>query len=342
MTGSSIIAASAYDIGRIEEIYQIKSGLMHETYGVHSTGGKFVLQRLHPKLSTQEILNDYVRVTQHLSENGFLAPQVIATRTNQPIHLDLENRWWRMTSFVEGRTHEQVVDVNQSEEGAFILGRFHLGMSTFAHDFESAHPLHDTDGHLQNLMKALKDQQYEHLAPLVEQPADEIIKRLAEVRVPSGLPLRVVHGDPKISNVMFLETKAVGMIDLDTCNRHTVLVDLGDAVRSWCRDGYEDEVQQFHLDRFEAILRGYARSGSNLSTSEIDYLWMAGPMITLELASRFARDVMEDNYFAYNPDVYESRRAHNLARMNSMLFLAQDMLKKRDQMKRLIQNYFPS
>ena len=141
---------------------------------------------------------------------------------------------------------------------------------------------------------------------------------------------------------MFLETKAVGMIDLDTCNRHTVLVDLGDAIRSWCRDGYEDEVQQFHLDRFEAILRGYARSGSKLSNSELEYLWMAGPMITLELASRFARDVMEDNYFAYNPDVYDSRRAHNLARMHSMLFLAQDMLKKRDQMKRIIQNYFPS
>ena len=52
---------------------------------------------------------------------------------------------------------------------------------------------------------------------------------------------------------MFSGETAVGMIDLDTCNRHTLLVDLGDAIRSWCRNGYEDEVQQFHLDRFEGI-----------------------------------------------------------------------------------------
>ena len=139
---------------------------------------------------------------------------------------------------------------------------------------------------------------------------------------------------------MFNDALAVGMIDLDTCNRHTVLVDLGDAIRSWCRDGYEDEVQQFHLDRFEAILRGYAKSACPLSDDEVEYLWMAGPMITLELASRFARDVMEDSYFAYNSEIYESRRAHNLARMNSMIFLAKDMLKHKEAMRDLIKTYF--
>ena len=66
------------------------------------------------------------------------------------------------------------------------------------------------------------------------------------------------------------------MIDLDTCNRHTVLVDLGDAIRSWCRDGYEDEVQRFHIDRFEGILQGYADSGASLNRFEIESLWKAG------------------------------------------------------------------
>ena len=314
---------------------------MHETYGVVSDQGRFILQRLHPKLSTQEILNDYVRVTQHLALHGFLAPNVIATKNEASIHTDAMGRWWRLTSFVEGQTHERVVSVSQAEEGARILGTFHLGMAHFPHDFESAHPLHDTEGHLRNLKLALANPSYKDVAPMVAQQSAEIIGLLAEVRLPADLPLRVVHGDPKISNVMFNDVAAVGMIDLDTCNRHTVLVDLGDAIRSWCRDGYEDEVQQFHLDRFEAILRGYAKSACPLSDDEIEYLWMAGPMITLELASRFARDVMEDNYFAYNSEIYASRRAHNIARMNSMIFLAKDMLKHREAMQMLIKTYFP-
>ena len=54
---------------------------------------------------------------------------------------------------------------------------------------------------------------------------------------------------------MFEDSKSVGMIDLDTCNRHGVLVDLGDAVRSWCRDGYEDEYQNFHWIEFDSIIK---------------------------------------------------------------------------------------
>ena len=92
----------------------------------------------------------------------------------------------------------------------------------------------------------------------------------------------------------------MGLIDLDTCNRHTVLVDLGDAVRSWCRDGSEDEQQHFRIDRFEAILAGYSEDGLSLSRHEIDYLGQAGRTITMELASRFAKDVMVDEYFAYD------------------------------------------
>ena len=341
MLSSIISILSAYDLGTVVQTHKIQSGLMHETYRVVTDDNQFILQRLHPKLSTQEILNDYVRVTEHLAAHGFTAPQVLNTVDGLSIVLDENDRWWRLTSFVEGETHERVVSVQQAEEGARILGAFHLGMASFPYEFESAHPLHDTQGHLQNLIIALENPAYVDSAPLVNEQAEAIIRLLAEVRLPTELPLRVVHGDPKISNVMFSGETAVGMIDLDTCNRHTLLVDLGDAIRSWCRDGYEDEVQQFHLDRFEGILRGYAKSGCPLSKDEVDYLWMAGPMITLELASRFARDVMEDNYFAFNTALYESRRAHNLARMNSMIFLARDMLKKQNAMRTLIKAYFP-
>ncbi len=331
-----------FDLGEVIGCEVIESGLMHSTYKVQTSNNTdFILQRLHHKLSTQAILNDYVRVTAHLHEKGFSAPRVCQTIDGQDIFIDQEHRWWRLTTFVPGQTHERVSSVQQARQGAQILGAFHTGMLDFPFPFESAHPLHDTDGHLEGLAQALSNVEYSIHWHLVSDVSNQILDLMGQVRMPKGLPQRVVHGDPKISNVMFSESEAIGMIDLDTCNRHTVLVDLGDAIRSWCRDGYEDEVQRFHLDRFEGILDGYLKSGAGLSQPEIECLWMAGPMITLELASRFARDVLEDSYFAFDATNYPNRREHNLARMKSMLFLAQDMLAQRDAMKALIHSYFP-
>ena len=330
-----------FDLGQVTGCEVIQSGLMHSTFKVQTNESNFILQRLHHKLSTQAILNDYVRVTAHLHEKGFSAPRVCKARDGQHIFVDEDSRWWRLTTYVPGETHERVSSVEQAAQGAQILGAFHTGMLDFPFPFESAHPLHDTDGHLDGLTQALANPSYNAHWHLVSEVAKQIVELMSHVRIPTDLPQRVVHGDPKISNVMFLGPQAMGMIDLDTCNRHTVLVDLGDAIRSWCRDGYEDEVQRFHLDRFEGILDGYAKSGAGLNPSEVEVLWMAGPMITLELASRFARDVLEDNYFAFDEANYPNRREHNLARMKSMVFLAQDMLGQRDAMKALINRYFP-
>ena len=114
-----------------------------------------------------------------------------------------------------------------------------------------------------------------------------------------------MHGDPKISNVMFSGETAVGMIDLDTCNRHTLLVDLGDAIRSWCRDGYEDEVRSFiwidsrgYCVAMRRVVARFQRMRwTTLDGWSNDHLGTGG---------RFARDVMEGNYFAFNTALYES------------------------------------
>ena len=132
------------------------------------------------------------------------------------------------------------------------------------------------------------------------------------------------------------------MIDLDTCNRHSTLVDLGDAIRSWCRDGAEDERQRFHIDRFEAILRGYAAEGPALCEAELELLPTAGRLITLELACRFARDALEDEYFAFDAERYPDRPSHNRARMAGMLFLADDMRAHQDAMAELVRAHFPA
>ncbi len=331
---------AAFPIGEKAQITPIDSGLMHATYEIRTSTGHYALQRLHPKLSTQEIMSDYVAVTDFLASRGVEAPRLIRTKTKEPMFLDDTRNWWRLSSWVEGETLSRVSTPMQAEEGARILARFHLVMEEIDHDFASQHPLHDTASHLKKLETAVALHQGSQDLSSIEDSVSLILDRLPSLVLSSELPTRVVHGDPKISNVRFRNGRAVALIDLDTCNAHSLLVDLGDATRSWCRDGYEDENQRFHLDRFEAIVRGYSADGPSLASEEREALICAGPLITLELASRFARDVLEDEYFAYDPQRYPSRVAHNRARMQSMLFLEADMRSKMIEIETIVKRHF--
>ncbi len=331
-----------YELGEIQEYRRLYSGLMHATYIVDADRGRHVLQRLHPKLSTVEILADFEAVTHHLAAQHFSAPCLVHTREGERVVVDAENRWWRLATWVPGETKNKVQSTLEAEQGARALGRFHRAIAQIEHDFGSQHPLHDTRSHLSALIKAVENPAYAPHLATVQAEVDRILALLPTLIFPDELPQRVVHGDPKISNILFRGDEAIGLIDLDTCNRHTILVDLGDAVRSWCRDGGEDERQKFQIDRFEAILRGYAAEGPPLTPAEIEHLGAAGRLITMELASRFARDVLEDEYFAFDAERYPNRRAHNQARTRSMLYLADDMLAHRSAIESLVTRYFPT
>ena len=328
-----------FPIGRVQHVHKAPSGLMHGTFLVEAESGRYVLQRLHHKLATPEILADFRAVTEHLAAKGFLAPRLVATHDGEDV-AEEAGRWWRLQTYVEGETHDAVQSPAQAEEGARILARFHQAMQDIPHDFRSQHPLHDTEGHLGRLRAAAAKEDYaEHRAGVADEIA-AVDQQLSALLLPADLPRRVVHGDPKISNVLFQGPRAVALLDLDTCTRHSVLVDLGDAVRSWCRDGTEDERQHFLPDRFEGILRGYAAEGPPLAPAEKRHVGLAGRLITLELASRFLRDVLEDDYFAWDERRFPDRRAHNRARGRAMLYLANDMATWQREIDAMVAGYF--
>ena len=156
-----------------------------------------------------------------------------------------------------------------------------------------------------------------------------IAKELPETLLPSGLPTTIIHGDPKISNIIFKEGAGVCMIDLDTCMEHSALVDLGDALWSWCGLEGDNPENRFSLHKFEAAMQGYM-GVIPLSSDEQHYVYRAARMIALELASRFARDIIDDSYFGWDADRYPSRKAHNRARVLAMVNLEHDIVNKKD------------
>ncbi len=280
-----------------------------------------MLQALHPALATPEILADFEVVLAFLAKAKFPAPRLIPTLDRESF-VHENGRIWRLLSFVAGETLDHAPNYAQIEEAMALLGRFHDVMSLCNYAFLSRHPLHQTAQHLERLKQvfaqAPKSEKNGEVGALFRQ----ITSRAS--LLPPNLPVRIVHGDPKISNFRFANDQAVALLDLDTCTRHSVLVDLGDAARSMCATAPEDEVARFDPLAFGALCKGYHRERS-LTREEVALLPRVPAIIAWELAARFLTDYFEDSYFAFDAARYPSRKAHNWARAKGQAALAQSI-----------------
>jgi thiamine kinase-like enzyme len=167
---------------------------------------------------------------------------------------------------------------------------------------------------------------------------DFLKKELPRYFLPKNLPIRVIHGDPKVSNILFdSKGKAKAVIDLDTCNRRPLLVELGDAFRSWCGNEEDDPKNKFCLHMFQSAWGGYKKGADGLMISkERRLVPRCIGTITLELACRFLTDYFADNYFGWDSNRYQSRRDHNLARARGQIAQFLDYRKKLPKIEKIV------
>ena len=156
------------------------------------------------------------------------------------------------------------------------------------------------------------------------------------------LPIRIVHNDTKINNVMLdAETdRAVCVIDLDTVMPGSVLYDFGDMVRTMTSPAAEDEEDLektfMRMPMFEAVVQGYLETAKDFITPlEVSLLPFSGKLITLETGIRFLTDYLEgDVYFKTEKD------RHNLHRARTQLALVKSMEQQMPEMEKLCADVF--
>lgn len=170
---------------------------------------------------------------------------------------------------------------------------------------------------------------------------EEIATRLYRMQKAGTLQLRVTHNDTKPSNVLFDKNtlEHLSVIDLDTVMPGLVACDFGDAIRVIGSTGAEDEQDlskvALDMDKYEAFARGFVGTlCDSMTQAEKDTLALGAIAMTVECGIRFLGDYLDgDKYFRIHyPD-------QNLARAKAHLVLAQDMLKKLDEMQRIVYKY---
>ncbi|WKZ11986.1 MAG: phosphotransferase [Gammaproteobacteria bacterium] len=339
MTGVPAPVLAAYDASAVE-VRPLGAGLINQTYLVDGgPHGRFVLQRLHPVFPPQ-VNEDIDAVTKHLQAAGLVTPRLMATRTGD-LWVTHEGAVWRALTWVDGIGLDRLRDTEQAREAGRILAVFHRAVSGLRHEFRSVRPgVHDTARHLANLRAALETHRDHPRFATIAALAGQVLEAADGLEPLPTLPARVVHGDPKLNNILFSPdgTRALCLIDLDTLGRMALPLELGDAFRSWCNPAGEDSaLARFSPELFEAAIGGYASgAGGFVSADEWEHILGGTLTIYVELAARFCADALNESYFGWNPQAFASRSEHNQVRAESQLNAARSLLAQRPALERVL------
>lgn len=319
------------------------NGLINSTFLVEGNGQRFVLQRLHPVFAGS-VNEDIDAVTTHLAAQGLVTPRVVATREGRLWQEDADGRPWRVLTFVDGASVEKVDGPLRARHAGRLLGRFHSALTGFEWQYRHVRSgVHDTCKHLETLRLALTEHSSHRLFDSVAPLAERLLARAETLPDLSSLPLRHVHGDPKIANMLFdAYGEGVCLVDLDTVGLMPWPHELGDALRSWCNPGGEDSTANtLSPDLFQASVEGYAAASDGMLTrAELERLVDGVAVICLELAARFLADALNESYFGWNPTLFASRGEHNLIRALGQWSLHESVEAQRGTLERIATQAF--
>jgi Ser/Thr protein kinase RdoA (MazF antagonist) len=293
-------------------------GLINDTFRVTLADGTHaVLQRINRRAfpEPQRIMQNLRSLEEHARRQPtpLRLPQIIHARDSTDSVVDAHGEFWRMLSYIEHTyTATTLRDAAQAESLGQALGEFHALVSTLdpARLHATRPGFHQTPRYLARFDEVVRTVAPERVSAAVRECCDFIDTHrtlapvLEDAKLRGTLPLRAIHGDPKLDNFLFDETshQAVSLIDLDTLQPGLTQYDFGDCLRSCCNPAGESPVDidtvRFDLALCEAILRGYlgaARAG--LSAADLDFFYDAIRLIPFELGLRFLTDHLEGNVY---------------------------------------------
>ncbi|MBX2865918.1 MAG: aminoglycoside phosphotransferase family protein [Leptolyngbyaceae cyanobacterium MAG.088] len=349
------IAQQFVGCGKVQEVHPLGSGNINDTYLVDTEQQPFVLQRINTEVFSQphQVMDNLCRFVSHARERLSKAP--LNRRWEVPTVLktvDLQHHWidpqgnvWRGLSFVQGTTtFNTIQNQDHATEIGYGLGCFHSLLSdlpsiSLADTLPGFHItpnyLLQYDGVLLQTSAASPEEQYCHT--LIANHRHRL-SVLEDAKAAGYLPLRSIHGDPKINNILIdtVTGQAASLIDLDTVKPGLVHYDIGDCLRSSC-NSLGEETQQWQAVTFDvnlcaAVLEGYLSSASTfLNAVEYEYIYDAIWLITFELGLRFFSDHLAgDIYFK------TQRPNHNLERALVQFQLAESVNMQKPAIQKVI------
>ncbi len=316
----------------------ISNGLIHQTFCLTVDDQAYLLQSINKYIfpNPEGLIKNHVALYEHFNRPGspFEHPLVkpLPFPSGNYLFTDELEQHWRLAEFIPGAcTRSEIEETSQAEALADFFASFtrhaskinvtdwHIPLTNF----------HDLSFRYDQFQDAVQNDIAGRKSSL-DQLIVEMKKRRPYVDFFSSLhnnahfPLRMMHHDAKLSNVLIDERFHTWLcpIDLDTVMPGYFFSDIGDMIRSICNGAKEEDSPstevQFHADLYEALLAGYRNGMKGTLTKQEDaHLDVTGIIMTYMQSLRFLTDHL-------NGDVYYQidQPGQNLDRaVNQLAFL---------------------
>ncbi|MBI4422088.1 MAG: aminoglycoside phosphotransferase family protein [Elusimicrobia bacterium] len=353
--------------GRLVTVQPIAGGNVNDTYlAVFRTAfseERVVLQRINRRVFRRPawIMSNLRAVTDHVhrrlereakgEDRVWQLPRIVRSRAGRDWHTDPSGGFWRaLTLIASASAHDRATGPEHAFEAGTVLGQFHRLLS----DLEPARlrdtlpGFHVTPLYLRRYDETLRGPQARRrlrssleaarLARFIEERR-AFAGALEEARARGELRLRLIHGDPKVNNILLDELTGKGtcIVDLDTVKPGLIHYDFGDALRSIANPAGEEELDLgkvfFDTGLCEAFVRGYlSRARAFLTAADRTHLFGAIRLIAFELGLRFFQDHLAgDRYFKVSHD------GHNLHRARVQFRLCESIEVREPEIRRILE-----
>ena len=357
------IAAQFAISGRFAAAAAYGSGHIHETYLLRfedaARSARYILQRINTRVfrDPAALMSNLSRICSNqrheLERERASDPErrhlrLVATTHDRTHWVDPEGGHWRCFHFQEGtRSLDRVETERQAYEAARAFGCFAARLTRFegprlAITIPDFHHLERRHAAFEAAVREDSQRRARSVEAEIERANSwyEALRNSLRAAGAEDLPIRIVHNDCKINNILLDAKTGEGLcaIDLDTVMDGTILADFGELVRtSSCRSA-EDEAglseMALELDLVRGVARGYLGAmGAILTPLELNALPVAGALMAFENAIRFLTDHLSgDVYFRIH------REAQNLDRARAQLRRVELLEANRDAIREIIES----
>lgn len=316
--------------GELISIKPFGDGLINSTFLITTKFDRFILQKINLNVFKKpEIIANNLRLaTDFLIKKApdYLFTKPIRTIDNKPYAI-INDDYWRLTKFIENSYSTNVIEhPNEAYEAAKAFGALTRNLNgvptrDFSATIPDFHNLSFRFLQFQNAIEEATPERKTKAQELVENflSQQHIVTTYEDLVQHPEMPVRIMHHDTKINNVLFDKTtrKAVAVCDLDTLMPGRSISDIGDMYRTYLCPVSEESTDYEHItirkSIYEAIRSGYlSELGNVLTTTEKKYLDYGGEFMIFMQGIRFLADYLDgDNYYPVKHSEHNLNRATN-------------------------------
>ncbi|MCR8557272.1 aminoglycoside phosphotransferase family protein [Mucilaginibacter sp. BJC16-A38] len=321
------------------------SGLINSTWEISGPRGRYILQCINKNVfkNPQDIADNLSALEHYLKRTspGYLFTAPLPALNGKLLVEDSDN-YYRLLPFIGGsHTVDFITQGQQAYEAAKQFGKFTRLLNGFdPRQLKYTLPdFHNLNLRVEQFKAALANAD----KVVLEKAAEEIRQVEAHIAIADiykkivsdqQIPLRVIHHDTKINNVLFDDdNNGLCVIDLDTVMPGYYISDVGDMMRTYLSAANEEERDldkiKIREDYFIAIYKGYMEEmGDVLTPAEKSLFFYSGKFMIYMQAIRFLADFL-------NGDIYyhTSYPGHNLLRTQNQLTLLKRYLESENSLQ---------